>query len=87
MCDRNPESIASYVKCDVKHISRRNIKIFLIYSLTQPLREAYVHTVAYYKYNTYQRYAIDLWEDLCGWLAGKPKSWILDWTIKRVVII
>lgn len=81
----NPEGVASYIKCDVKHISQRNLKIFLVFNLKRPVREAYVHTVTYYKYNTYQKYPIDLREDICGWLNGKSKSYLLDWTVKRVM--
>lgn len=44
----------------------------------------WVHTVFYYKYAyTYQKYAIDLWENMCDWLGKKTKSYLLDWTIGR----
>lgn len=44
-----------------------------------------MHTVFYHKFSyTYQKYAIDLWENMCDWLAKKTKSYSLDWTIGRV---
>lgn len=82
---RNPNStILSHVKCDVKLVARRTLKFDIVGNLTRPLRRAWLHAVAYYRYTNYQKYALDLWEDLCGWLDGKKKSYILDWTVKRV---
>lgn len=55
-------------------------------NLSKPLNDAWIHGVAYYKLNSlkYQRFAVDLWENPCDWLAGK-KSRIMDWTFGRVI--
>lgn len=75
----------SYFKCEIKQISRRRLRIHFDANLTRPLRGAHIHTIAYYKYNTYQKWAIDIWEDLCGWLSGTKRSYIMDWSVKKVL--
>lgn len=39
------------------------------------------HTVFYYRYNsyTYQKFPIDLWEDVCAWLNGTTNRFLLKW--------
>lgn len=49
------------------------------------MRTAYFHFEGYRKYNYYQKYGGQHWEDVCGWLAGKEKAFILDWTLKKVM--
>lgn len=83
-CDRNPNGVISYLKCDVRHIGRRRLRFDLAANITKPMTGAYMHLVAYYKYNTYRRIAVNHWEDGCGWLNGTAKSFFLDWTLKRV---
>lgn len=34
-------------------------------TLTEPVKEIWVHTVLYYKYRQYQKYLIDLWVEYC----------------------
>ena len=86
VCQPNPETnIFSYFKCEIKHVSRRHLRIHLELNLTRPLRGVHVHSVAYYKYNTYQRWAINLWEDVCGWLNGTKRSYFMDFTVKKVL--
>lgn len=53
-------------------------------NLTEPIYDAWLHAVVYYKYTTYRKYPIDLWENVCDWMSGKSKAYILDWTIGRV---
>lgn len=42
----------------------------------------WAHGVLYYRYNTYQKYAIDLWEDLCGFL--NDKAHFMMWIMSRL---
>lgn len=83
-CERNPNGVLSYLKCDVKHVSRRHLRFDVAANLTKSLSQAYMHFIVYYKYNTYKKYAIDLWEDPCAWMAGTGKSYFMDWTYKRI---
>lgn len=50
----------------------------------EPIKEIYIHTVFYYKYMTYRKFPIDIWEELCGWLDSKRKSFFLDIALKKV---
>ena len=85
VCEPNPENpVFSYFKCEVKHVSRRRLRIIMEGNLTRPMRAVQIHSVVYYKYNWYQKWAIDLWEDYCGWLSGKKHSYFMDWLMKPV---
>ena len=86
VCEPNRESkLFSYFKCEIKQVSRRYLRYNIEGNLTRPLRSVHVHTVAYYRYNTYVKWAIDLWEDVCGWLSGTKHSYFMDWTLKRLL--
>ena len=73
------------VHCDIKHISRRDMRVNLENSFEKPVTTAWAHIVVYYKYNTYQKYAIDLWENLCGFLDQKAQSYFMAWAVSRVM--
>lgn len=55
-------------------------------NLTEPIKSFYVHFVGYRKFtaNVYRKFTIDLWNDVCGWLAGKEKAPLLDFSLGRV---
>lgn len=79
----HPNKFAKW-HCIVRRVSHDNLKIDIEGNLSRPLHKIKTHTVFYYKYNTYQKFAIDLREDMCKWLAKKDKSYLLDWTLKKV---
>lgn len=31
------------------------------------------------------KFPIDLWENMCDWISGKRKAYILDWTFRRIL--
>lgn len=53
--------------------------------LKEPLYDAWLHTVVNYKYTTYRKYAIELWENMCSWISGRSRSFVLDWSIGKVL--
>lgn len=63
------------------------MKLYVHGNLTKAVDNVWVHGVFYYKFNgiTYQKYPIDLWESFCGWMEGKSKSYVLDWTVGRIL--
>lgn len=75
----------AFVECNLKRINRENFKINISLNLTSRLKDVWIHGVAYYKYNHYQKFPIDLWEDLCGWLSGTSKSYLSDWFVKKLL--
>lgn len=77
MCITNPASDVTWNHCVVKHISHRHVKVHIEGNCTVPISSIWVHTVVYYKYNTYQKYAIDLWEDFCGFLNKTANSYFV----------
>src|SRR5262249_2128104 len=85
MCNTYPDSKVSNMKCVIKYIDRKNIKIDMWANVTKQIERIWAIALMYYKYNTYQRIAVNLWEDICGWFSGKTKSYIMDWTFGRVL--
>lgn len=83
LCNSPNGKIRSLV-CDVKYLHQGNLKVDVHGNLSETVHDAWVNAVFYYKYDTYQKYAINLWENLCDWFSGKTQSHILDWTIGRV---
>lgn len=75
----------AYSQCDVKRISRNYAKVNINITLKNPINDVWIHAVSYYKYNRFQKFPIDLWENLCLWLDGKSKSYILDWTTRPLL--
>lgn len=82
-----PSATVSDLLCEMKQISRNALKIHFSLNLTKPIYDVWLHSVFYYRFNglTYKKFPIDLWENGCGWLAGTTKSWILDWTVGKVL--
>lgn len=61
------------------------MRVHLENSFKTPVTSAWAHIVVYYRYKTYQKYAIDLWEDLCGFLDKKAQSYFMAWAVSRVM--
>lgn len=82
-----PESIAKSWHCIFKYISRSDLKIEFRFNLTKPLNDFWVHSTFYFKFNgiTFQKFPIDLTENICDWLSGKGKSYIMDWSVSKVI--
>lgn len=82
-----PNTIVSDINCDVKYVSRDHLKFNVSVNLSEPLNDDWMHTVANYKFNqfSYQRFAIDFWDNACDWISGKSKSLVLDLTFGRVL--
>lgn len=85
ICSTLPNSKISALDCDVRYVSRNYLKIHIWTNISQPIHDAWIHTVFNYRYKTYQKYAIDLWENACSWIKGLGKSYILDWTVKKLL--
>lgn len=84
-CYQNRNGHFSSVKCEMKRVSREHIKINLVINLTKPVNDVWIHGVFYYKYNRYQKFPIDLWESVCAWLGGTGKSYMLEWTTRKIL--
>lgn len=63
------------------------MKIDIHGTFTDPVEDIWLHTVFYYKYNgiSFFKFPIDLWENVCSWLNGTSRSYIMDWTYGRVM--
>lgn len=71
----------------IRHISRHvkvDVAMTRAMNFTQPVEKALMHIVLHHKYNTYQVFAINLWEDVCSWMSRIKKSYYLDWTLNRI---
>lgn len=54
-------------------------------NFSEPVNNVWIHGVFYYRYNvnSYQKFPIDLWEDVCAWLGGDTHNYFLKWTGKN----
>lgn len=70
----------------MRYIKRDRVRLNMYVNLSGPLYDAWIHFVFYYRYNgiTYQKFPVNVWENLCDWKKG-TKSWILDWSIGKVL--
>lgn len=75
----------AHSKCDMKRISRNFVKIHVNMTLKKSVKDVWIHGIFYFKYNRFQKFPIDLNENLCGWLAGTSKSYLLDWTTRVLI--
>lgn len=69
--------------CTVKNSRNRSdqIDISIHTSILKPLPEIYLHVVLYFKYQTYKKFPIDLWDDACAWWEngnGKKESFAME---------
>lgn len=85
-CVYRPGSFIQSVYCKIDYISRKNLKIDIHYNFTKPRSDIWFHGSLNYKFNglTYQKFPINLWENICDWMSGKQKAYILDWTLGRL---
>lgn len=86
-CAYNPNGHVSFVACDIKRISRNNVRVNLQVNFSRPVYSVHVHTVPYRKFtaNVYRKFLNNLWEDACGWLNHTAKSYLLDYTVGRAL--
>lgn len=84
-CLPNRNGMFSSTKCEMKRISRDNIKVLVNISLVKPVKDVWVHGVFYHKYTRFQKFPIDLWENLCAWLSGKGKSYFGEWGARNLL--
>lgn len=83
-----PESKVQSLYCNVKRISRNNLKLHIHANITKPVNDVLFHVTFYYKFNriVFNKYPIDLWENVCDYLDGKiMKSYMLDWIVKGLL--
>lgn len=62
------QSLYSYNNVVFKAIAHNVYRINITSTFTRPINELYVHFVLYYKYTTYRKFLIDIWEDGCAFL-------------------
>lgn len=68
-------------KCVVKGSGQNNsdrINVSFQSTIVKPMSKLYIHVVVYYKYQTYKKFPIDLWEEACGFLDGKQQSYTME---------
>lgn len=63
---------------NMRPIAPNVFKMNLTVDLTQPLNKTWVGIVLYYKYNTYQKYLIDIWDEGCKYLNAGTHSPLAD---------
>lgn len=54
----------------VKTIAPNVIKFRVNFTVTSPINEMWVHSILYYKYNTYQKFLIESTDEVCSFYNG-----------------
>lgn len=87
-CGVGPGVAFATIRCDVRKISQQDMKMHMQMNFSEQLNGVWVHGVFYYRYNahSYQRFPIDLWENVCAWLdkGAQHHSYFLKWTGQNV---
>lgn len=87
-CDPGNSTVMIIKKCWMRRAGRigsdRN-NVYMEADIFKPLMGLYSHNVVYYKYGIYKKFPVDFWEDVCSWLNGKKKSFMMDWTLGRAL--
>lgn len=83
----NTASKGTSFRCVFKRISRTNMKIEFYINISKPLDAVWVRSKFYYKFNgiTFQKFPINLWENLCDWMIGKSTSYVMEWALSKVL--
>lgn len=79
ICKSYPGSKVTDLKCTLKNIDRYHLKADISFNITEPIDNMYYHIEPYFKFTRYTRIAGHIWEDLCGWLAGKRTSFLSNY--------
>lgn len=76
----SPDSIAHSFHCIFKHVSRTHLKMDFSVQLKKRVDTFWIRSVFYFKFNgiTFQRFPIDLTEDICGWINGTARSFVME---------
>lgn len=84
-CIYNPESNITFGSCDITTTGKLSGHAFLQLNVSEPIHTVYLHAVLYRMSVTgvYRKFAIDLWENVCGWLDGTVKSSLLDGSLGK----
>lgn len=56
-------------------------------NLSQTVDAVLIHSVFYHKFNgiSFAKFPIDLWENLCDWMGGKSISYVMEWSLGKVL--
>lgn len=66
-------------------IGTDRMSFFLEVKIHKPVTELMVHFVVYKREVLYQKYAVDVWQNICDWLGTKKRSFFMDWTLGRIM--
>lgn len=82
-----PNTVITDLVCEMKYIKRNILKINFWVKSSEPIYDAWLHSVFYFRFNrmTYQKFPIDLWENICSWCNNSAKSFMLDWSFGKIL--
>lgn len=64
-------------KCLARPIAHNTYHLNISSTYRQKATRIEIHLVLYHRYNTYQKFLIDRWEDLCSFLNGSNSEMVL----------
>lgn len=88
VCEQGNSKKVTILNCTMKQAGRIGTNLLAMHfaaNVHEPLTKIQVHTVFYFRYFVYTKFPIDLWEEVCGWMNGLERSFILDWTLVKAM--
>lgn len=83
ICKTFPGSKIAHVNCQIKYIDRTHVKVDSYVNSTEPFH-CILHALMWYRYNTYQRIGGQIRENICDWLSGRKKFFVLNWIFSQI---
>lgn len=81
ICKAQPGSKIESLKCRVKNIDRKHLKIDVAINSSASLFNIETRGRFYYRYNIYQRVGGELRINVCDWMAKRTTNVVLEWML------
>ena len=72
-CKVNADFVGEF-RCIFKPLVHNTYYVDITLELIQEIREISVHFELYYRFATYRKFMIDIWEDMCGYLESHDSA-------------
>lgn len=78
ICSKNDPTVFQNASCYLRPVRRNYRLIDLDGYLVITLNQVHVRVTLFYKYQTYQKFLIDLTQDFCGYVDGTKSATLID---------
>lgn len=72
------ETLVREEVCDIRLTARNVLKSNISFRILDDINIMYIRFDTLYRYNTYQKFPINLWENVCDYLAGRGRQYMIN---------